>query len=339
MLEFEWPWIFLLLPLPWLVNRFTPAAAQQEAALHVPFYDQIAHAEKTDVFSGQGNQINMLLFVILWLLLLIAASRPTWIGDPVALPTSGRDLMLAVDLSDSMQQTDLTLNKRQVMRIDVVKKVVSDFAARRQGDRLGLILFGTNAYLQAPLTFDRKTVGQLLQEAQLGFAGPYTAIGDAIGLGIKRLRKRPESSRVLILLTDGQNTAGEIEPEKAAQLAAQEKIKIYTVGVGADAMERQRFGGLGLGLFGSQSFNPSADLDEKSLQTIASTTGGKYFRAKSTQELEEIYSLLDKLEPIEQEAETFRPVQALFFWPLGIAMVISMILAIGYLFKYRLIDK
>jgi len=335
MLEFEWPWIFVLLPLPWLINRLIPAAAQQEAALHVPFYRQMADTEETSTFSSQGNQLNLLLFAMLWLLLLVAASRPTWIGDPVALPATGRDLMLAVDLSDSMQQTDMILDNHPVTRIEVIKKVVSEFALKRQGDRLGLILFGTNAYLQAPLTFDRNTVSQLMNEAQLGFAGPYTAIGDAIGLTIKRLRKQPESSRILILLTDGQNTAGEIDPDQAAKLAAQEKIKIYTIGVGAEQMERQAFGGLGFGLFGSQTFNPSADLDEKGLTAIANATGGQYFRARSTEELAKIYDVLDKLEPVEQEAETFRPKQTLFYWPLGVAMVLSLVYATGYLLRQR----
>ena len=223
MLEFEWPWVFALLPLPWLVYRFVPTAAQQEAALHVPFYQALTTDEENKVFA-RGNKRHHLLFLAsIWLLLLIAASRPTWVGEPIAIPTSGRDLMLAVDLSDSMRQTDLILDKQQVKRITVVKKVVSEFAERRKGDRLGLILFGTNAYLQAPLTFDRNTVATLLRESQLGFAGPYTAIGDAIGLAVKRLRKRPEASRVLILLTDGKNTAGEIDPQKAGELALQGK--------------------------------------------------------------------------------------------------------------------
>lgn len=220
-------------------------------------------------------------------------------------------------------------NGEQFQRITVVKAVVGDFVQRRKSDRLGLILFGTRAYLQSPLSFDRTTVKQLLQEAQVGFAGEKTAIGDAIGMSIKRLRKRPENSRVLILLTDGANTAGQITPLKAAELAAQAKIKIYTVGVGADTMMTPGiFGG-----FGARQINPSADLDETTLRAIATNTGGQYFRARSPQELQGIYQLLDTLEPIDQEAEIFRPTQSLFYWPLGFTLLLAGLLISHHILK------
>ena len=221
--------------------------------------------------------------------------------------------MLAVDISGSMGTEDLQLGGQLVNRLTVVKKVVGEFIEARDGDRVGLILFGTNAYLQAPLTFDLPTVDRLLIEAPVGIAGGKTAIGDAIGLAVKRLRQRPDGDRVVVLLTDGANNVGEVAPIKAAELAAQDGIRIYTVGVGADEMRLPSL----LGVFGSRVVNPSAELDEDTLTDIATTTGGRYFRAQNTAKLIEIYDLIDELEPIEQEAETYRPIAVLYHWPLG----------------------
>jgi Ca-activated chloride channel family protein len=230
-------------------------------------------------------------------------------------------MMLAVDLSFSMQEEDFELQGQWVDRLSATKAVAQEFIMRRKGDRIGLILFGENAYLQTPLTFDRETVRTLLLESQIGLAGRATAIGDAIGLALKRLRDQDDSNRVLILLTDGANTAGEIEPIQAAELAAQNGLTIYTIGIGADEM-------LVRSLFGTRRVNPSADLDESTLRGIAQMTGGQYFRARDTGELEKIYQLLDALEPIEQDPETFRPVAALFQWPLGAALILAGALAL-----------
>ena len=227
--------------------------------------------------------------------------------------------MLAVDISGSMEQTDMELNGRAVTRLLAVKKVLNDFLSRRGGDRVGLILFGSQAYLQAPLSFDLKTIETLLMESEIGLAGKSTAIGDAIGLGIKRLRKRPDDQRVLILLTDGANTAGAIEPLKAAELAQMEQLKIYTIGVGATEMTVR-------GLFGSRRINPSADLDESTLTAIAEQTGGRYFRARNTAELDEIYRLIDELEPVEQDGEFWRPQRSLLHWPLIGVLLCSLLL-------------
>jgi Ca-activated chloride channel family protein len=328
MIDFAWPWLFTLLPLPWLIYRFATPASRQEAALRVPFFNSISTEAVSSETQGGGNKRSLLLLTLCWVALLTAAARPLWIGDPIELPTSGRDLMLAVDISESMKLQDMQIQNQRVDRLVLVKKVVGEFVEKRKGDRLGLILFGTQAYLQSPLTFDLTTVQQLLQETQIGFAGGKTAIGDAIGLAVKRLRKRPESSRVLILLTDGENTAGEISPLQAAQLAAQEKIKIYTIGIGAEEMiEPGLFGGS----FGSRRINPSANLDEDTLTQIALSTGGRYFRARDEKELESIYAILDQLEPVEQKAELYRPINALYFWPLSFAMICSLLLAISAL--------
>jgi Ca-activated chloride channel family protein len=313
---FTWPWLFLLLPLPWLVSRRKEDSSHTPTSLRVPFFSVLSQISVPNVQTSQ--QLSWLLksvFVLGWLLLITASARPQWIGDPVLLPMDGRDLMLAVDISGSMKEQDMVIKGFSASRIDAVKDVVSDFVEQRKGDRVGLILFGTQPYIQAPLTFDLQTVNTLLREATLGMAGRATAIGDAIGLAVKRLKDKPEQSRVLVLLTDGANTAGEIPPEKAAQLAQKEKIKIYTIGIGADEMVKQ-------GFFSSRVVNPSADLDEETLTKIAEITGGRYFRAKNAPELGMIYESLNQLEPIEQEGKTFRPVKELYYWPLAVAIML-----------------
>jgi len=318
MMQFVWPWMFLLVPLPWFARRFlTPADPARGAALRVPFLRELARPGQVARLSHR--QWLLWLAFSAWILIVIASGRPQWLGDPVALPVSGRDLVLAVDLSQSMQERDFQLQGQWVDRLTATKWVANDFIARRDGDRLGLILFGEQAYLQTPLTFDRTTVLTLLNEAQIGLAGRATAIGDAIGLAVKRMRRDERSNRVLILMTDGANTAGEVEPLQAAELAAREGLTIYTIGIGADEM-------LVRGLLGTRRVNPSADLDEDTLQAIAEQTGGRYFRARDTAELDQIYRLLDELEPVESDPETFRPVSALFHWPLAGALIIISVL-------------
>ena len=324
MIEFLWPWIFVLLPLPFLLQRWLPAAEHNQAALRVPTLEPFV-TESTAGGQSPRLSLAMVALWLAWLMLLGAVARPQITGQPVNLPTSGRDLMLAVDISGSMNTEDMELDGQRLNRLAVVKDVVSDFIQRRQGDRLGLILFGSNAYLQVPLTFDLATVERLLREAPVGIAGGKTAIGDAIGLAVKRLRERPDESRVLILLTDGANNIGEVEPLKAAELAADNDIRIHAIGVGSESL---RVPGL-LGILGNRTVNPSADLDEATLQQIASATSGRYFRARDTAELDEIYQLLDRLEPVAQEAATYRPVRSLFHVPLAASWLLFM-LCIGW---------
>ena len=320
MLSFQWPWIFLLLPLPLIIVWFVKPIKKQQAAVIVPFYRDFIKLEgelsKRNLIKGSNYKL--FLLILIWLCWITAAASPYWSGEALALPTSGRDLLVAVDISDSMEQADMEINGDPATRLQSVKLVVNQFIQRRQGDRIGLVLFGTNAYLQAPLTFDTKTVAKFLQESQLGFAGPQTAIGDAIGLSVKRLEelKSNNTSKVVILLTDGANTAGEIDPLQAATLAQQTDIKIYTVGIGADQMTIR-------GFFGPRTVNPSAQLDEKTLIEIAKSTGGRYFRARETDELENIYRILDDLEPVEQDQEWLRPIKSLFMWPLALALLLS----------------
>ncbi len=314
MIHFEWPLLLLVLPLPLLIRWLFPAEIPvEESALKVPFLSDFSEA-KTKVVS-QAQQWPLLLATIAWCLLVIAAGRPQWLSEPIEQAVSGRDLMLAVDLSASMEEQDFFINKQAVDRLTAIKAVATDFINRRVGDRVGLVLFGTNAYLQTPLTFDRKTVQTLLNEAVIGLAGENTAIGDAIGLAVKRLKSQPSDSRVLILLTDGANTAGEITPIKAAELAKDNQLKIYTIGVGADEMIVRSF-------FGNRKVNPSRDLDENTLVKVAESTGGKYFRARNSDELNNIYMLLDQLEPIEKDKQYFRPHSELYPWPLGLALVL-----------------
>lgn len=323
MIHFEWPWLLTALPLPLLVRWLLPANTPlEQSALKVPFLDDFSDA-KTPLIS-KHQQWPLLLATIAWFLLVIACTRPQWLGEPIEQAVSGRDLMLAVDLSGSMEEQDFLINKNPVDRLTAIKWVASDFINRRIGDRIGLILFGTQAYLQTPLTFDRKTVLTLLNESAIGLAGENTAIGDAIGLAVKRLKNQPANSRVLILLTDGANTAGEVSPLKAAELAAANQLKIYTIGVGADEMIVRSF-------FGNRKVNPSQDLDENTLVKVAESTGGRYFRARNSEELNNIYMLLDKLEPVEKDKQYFRPRSELYFWPLSLALGLTTLISLSRL--------
>lgn len=320
MFEFAWPWLFLLAPLPWLLRLCLPPADSGEAALQVSFLGEL------ESLSGRRARLQLppwkkqLHFALLWLLLLTAAARPEWVGEPLPLPASGRDLLIAVDVSGSMGYADMHWEEEEVSRLALVKHLIGDFIEGRTGDRLGLILFGSQAYLQAPLTFDRQTVRTWLDEAVIGIAGKNTAIGDAIGLAVKRLRQRPATSRVLVLITDGANNGGEIEPMIAARLAAEEGVTIYTIGIGADPQQGGNFAAFGV--------SPSLDLDEPTLRAIAELSGGEYFRARDQGELQAIEATLDRLEPVAQQPTLARPARALYVWPLAAAVLLSLALVL-----------
>lgn len=323
MIELSWPWLLATLPLPLLVRWLLPAyQPQQQAALKVPFLDDFAVAEAATV--SQPQRWPLRLASLAWLLLVLAAARPQWLGEPIEQAVSGRDLMLAMDVSGSMDEKDFVIGNQAVDRLTAMQRIASEFISRRVGDRIGLILFGTQAYLHVPLTFDRKTVVTLLNEAFIGITEdePQTSIGDAIGLAVKRLQQETADSRVLVLLTDGANTAGEVAPLTAAELAANNHLKIYTIGIGADEMIVRSF-------FGTRKVNPSVDLDERTLKAIAEQTGGRYFRARNTDELEQIYRLLDELEPTEKDRQYFRPRAELYPWPLAVALLLAGVLAVN----------
>lgn len=312
MMEFVWPQLFYLAPLPILVYFLLPASRiNQHAALKVPDL-QDYQVYKKRILTGKSF-IKLSFVFLVWLALLTAAARPQFIGEMVEIPQSGRDLMLAIDLSGSMQTRDFEINGEVRDRLTAVKLIAGDFIERRKGDRIGLILFGSNAYLQTPLTFDIATVNQLLMETAVGLAGNSTAMGDAIGLAIKQLRDNDVTSRVLILMTDGMNNSGEITPEKAAEIAAREQLKIYTIAIGAKEMNVQT-------IFGNRSVNPSSDIDEKTLKMISEKTGGQYFRAYNTHELAQIYQHIDKLESIEHKSQFYRPIDEMYYWPLAAAL-------------------
>ncbi len=320
MFSFEWPMVFLLLPLPLLARWLLAEREAAGGAIRVPFYALLSQLEGQSGRSLRAPRWLASLLWLSWLCLLASAARPMWIGEPISIPQDRRDLMLAVDISESMLEKDMLDGDRYVDRISTVKSVVGDFVEQRSGDRLGLILFGEQAYLQTPLTHDRETVKQQLQEALVGFAGRATAIGDTIGLAIKRLRDRPAESRVLILLTDGSNTAG-TEPRQATEIATEAEIRIHTIGVGATKALRQD-------LFGrTREVRVPNQIDEPTMRYIAESTGGQYFRAENPESLREIYQELDRLEP-KPEEKTFRQQRSLLHWPLILALFLSSIVLI-----------
>ena len=327
MMTLLWPWALAILPLPFLFRILLPPAKQSnEAALKVPYLSDF-ELGASNTSGAQKSRWPLLLYSLAWICLVVAVARPQWTGETIELPVSGRDLMIAIDISKSMDHP-IRHNRRSVSRIAATKAVASDFIEKRVGDRIGLILFGDQAYVQAPLTFDRTTVSILLQEAVTGLAGQATAIGDAIGLAVKRLSEQKELSasivnkkmskddingnsdltdQVLILLTDGVSNRGEITPLKAAELAATMKLKIHTIGIGS---------------------RRSRELDEQTLRQVAKITGGQYFRAYDTSSLQKIYQLLDELEPLEKDVKSYRPTKSLFYLPLSAALALATLLAL-----------
>ncbi|MFM9915321.1 MAG: VWA domain-containing protein, partial [Rhizobacter sp.] len=263
MIHFEWPWMLLCAPLPWFIARWVPPAHPHAAALFLPFAAQVA--ERMAPAAPRPARWRVGLFALIWLLLMAAAVRPQWLGEPQPVASTGRRLLLAIDVSGSMAARDMA---GRASRLQVVKELAGEFIRRRHGDQVGLILFGTRPYLQAPLSTDLATVNQFLQEATIGMAGPATAVGDAIGLALKRLRIERDrdtaqhtatanGETVLVLLTDGSSNAGEMPPVPAARLAAASKLRVYTIGVGGGGDE-------------------DSDLDEATLKAIAALTGGAY---------------------------------------------------------------
>lgn len=328
MFEFAWPLCFLLLPLPWLYRRWLPPAQTRSAALRVSFLERLQSLQPLSAETiSSGRRWPLLL---IWLLLVSAAARPQLLGDALPTASSGRDMMLAVDLSGSMEFRDMQLDGREVNRLTLVKALLGEFIERRRGDRLGLVLFGSEAYVQAPLTHDRQAIGEWLDESFIGLAGRETAIGDAIGLAVKRLQAEPAASRVLLLISDGANTAGSVSPLRAARLAAEHRIRIFTIGIGADApVQGSAFSFLGL------HSDPSIELDEDSLRQIAETTGGEYFRARNGADMQAIYQRLDQLEPALRAGTPDHRIVPLYPWPLGLALLLSLGLSAGVVQRSR----
>ena len=319
---FAWPWMWAALPLPLLAMWLLPARRSSSAALRVPYGERL---DRIAAGAGTARSVRFALLPWLaWALLCAAAARPQQLGDAVAPPQSARNLMLAVDLSGSMSEPDMELGGQIVDRLTAAKAVLADFLERRAGDRVGLLVFGQRAYTLTPLTLDRQSVREQLRDSVVGLAGRETAIGDAIGLAVKRLRTQPPGQRVLILLTDGVNTAGALDPLKAAELAKAEGVRVHAIA----------FGGSGeFSMFGLTLPVPGGDeIDEATLQRIADETGGRFFRARDTGELAGIYAELDRIEPTEHEGEKVRPRVERYPWPLAAALVIALL---GFLWPRR----
>lgn len=324
MFTFSSPWIFTLLLLPLFVRYLLRSATETHSgALIIPFFKRLETLVTAPGKHSPTLSLRRYLLYLIWLLLVTAATGPQWLGDPIELPRSGRNIILAADISGSMQIPDMELHSKPVDRLTIVKWVANQFIAKRKGDQLGLILFGSRAYLQTPLTFDLQTVQTMLNDATIGLAGPQTAMGDAIGLAIKQLTQVSEKNRVLILLTDGASNAGVLKPQEAAKLAAKNKIKIYTIGLGAEKM-------LVPGLLGTHAINPSADLDEATLQKISKMTHGFHFRATDIYSLQKVYKKINSLEPTSSKNDVFRLADEYYYWPLAIAFLLSIFIALSH---------
>ncbi|MDA0148512.1 vWA domain-containing protein [Vibrio sp. LaRot3] len=310
--ELVWWWMLLLLPLPLLVYWLAPSVKQQS-----PIY--LPYLPKGAVQTAPNNLLAKVLATLMWIGIVAAAARPVWYGEPVTAHPKHRDMMLVVDLSGSMAKEDMLYQDEYIDRLTSVKHVVSNFIDEREGDRVGLVLFADHAYLQTPLTLDRHTVKDQLKRTVLNMIGARTAIGEGIGLATKTFVDSEAPQRVMILLSDGSNTAGVLDPIQAANIAKKLNTTIYTVGIGAGEMEVSKF-------FITRTVNTAKDLDEATLTKIAELTGGQYFRARNSQDLADIYQTINKLEPISQATQTWRPQQEWFHYPLSLAFIAGFLL-------------
>jgi len=309
MLAFANSWVFFLLPLPLILRWLLPAWSQARPAVRIPGFQQLAEHLGLKPESGatirRRSRLQALLFVLTWALAISALARPQWLEPPVVREVPTRDLLLAVDLSGSMEAEDFTAaDGSKIDRLTAVKQVLDDFLKRREGDRVGLVIFGNAAFVQAPFTQDFNVVRQLLQETAVRMAGPKTAFGDAIGLGITLFERSKLEQRVMIALTDGNDTGSDVPPAEAAAIARDKGIVIHTVAIGDP------------GSVGEDA------LDEAALKAVAGTTGGNYYFAQDRTSLEAIYDTLDQLETRKVETVTYRPRLDLFHWPLGIALIL-----------------
>ncbi len=307
MWQFDYPWVLFLLPLAWLAWCYLREYRETRSALRVPFFAAMSRAvgQTPGTVGAGGGRWQLLLNLAVWTLLVAACARPVFVERAIEREQPIRDMMLALDISQSMETTDYTdASGQQVDRLTAVKGVVRGFIEQRKDDRVGLIVFGTGAYPQAPLTLDHASLRVLLDEVGIGMAGPNTALGDAIGLTIKLLETSREQEKVLILLTDGNDTGSAITPDHAARLARDQGIVVHTIGIG----DPQASG--------------DARVDLKVLQDIARTTGGRFFRADDRTALQQVYATLDQLTPHKVKTLSHQPKRDLFWWPLGGALIL-----------------
>ena len=310
MFEFAYSWVFWLAPLPLLVIFLVPAVKQRRDALVAPFFQRVVditgQKPEKGVSVAKRQFVQFLVLIMIWILILGALASPQIVGEPEKKIKTARSMMIAVDISGSMETRDWKIEGERVSRWDAVRSIMEDFIDRREGDRMGLIFFGSQAYLQVPFTQDLQLVNNMLKEVEVGMAGQRTAIGNAIGRSIRLFEADSTHKKVLILLTDGVDSGSEINPVQAATTAATDSILIYTIGMG----------------------DPNSNLfeiDEKSLKQIAKETGGEYFLAIDSDALDKVYETIDELEPIEFEDESYRPVQLLYYWPLSAAFVLALL--------------
>lgn len=328
MTHFAYPLAWLLLALPFIVRFVFPAAKGLHGdALRVPFLKDLAkiNLKSGSLWGGMSTNsskitsLRWLLGYLVFALLTAALARPQWVGEPLRIHSFNRDILLVMDISTSMEEPDFVLNGRPISRLTAVKKVAGDFIDKRTEDRIGLVLFGTRAYLQAPITFDKAAVKQILYSMQAGMAGNSTAIGDALGLSLKTLKDGENlDKKIIILLTDGENNDGSVTLSQAISLAKDAGVKIYTIGVGGDGGDFASFFGLRMG----------GGVDEASLKQIAADTDGTYFRAKNTASLQKVYEAIDKLEPTENEDAYVQEVKELYYIPLLAALGLTALLVL-----------
>ncbi|WLH92970.1 VWA domain-containing protein [Pseudomonas sp. FP453] len=314
MWQLDYPWLLLLLPLPWLAYRYLPAYQEARSAVRVPFFRGMSQAvgEVPATHGARTNRPQLCLNLLVWGLVVLAIARPVWVEKPIERQQPVRDLLLAIDISQSMQTQDFTdADGHKIDRLAAVKQVVQGFIQQRKDDRIGLILFGSGAFPQAPLTLDHTSLSLLLDDSGIGMAGPNTAIGDAIGLGLKLLDQAHEPQKVLILLTDGNDTSSAITPDHAADMAAAKGVVIHTIGIGDPQAS------------GEAKVNLSA------LQGIANATGGRYFRAEDRDSLKQVYATLDQITPHQVNTLSHQPKRDLFWWPLGAALVLLAVYHLG----------
>lgn len=327
MFDFAWPWLALLWPLPWLLRwwsgRATPAARRAVPDGVVLLNPAVSRLKAAFASRGAVERrwqwLGEVLGALLWSALVLAVMGPRWMERYTDVVSHGHDLMMAVDVSRSMEALDFELDNRPVNRLAVVKGVVGQFIERRLADRIGLILFGDAAYLQSPLTLDGAAVRAMLEAVVPRLAGDGTAIGDAVGLAVKKLRTRPAGGRVIILLTDGENTAGGMPPLEAARLANHYGIRLYTIGVGSQGKVPVPEG--------DELVMKAMPLDETLLKAMADVTGGRYFRATDRRALQGVYEHIDGLVKTEVVTRSILVPQPLFRWPLGVA--VALLLTMG----------
>ncbi|KGE04258.1 VWA domain-containing protein [Pseudohaliea rubra] len=303
MLVLDLPWALLLLPLPWLLRRLLPPTGGGPAALQVPFLDRLRRLDRgRGAVLPEESRRDVLLPALAWISLVLAAAGPVRLEDPVTVEAPARDLLLAVDLSGSMATEDFNDGAgAPASRLTVVRELLAAFLERRDGDRIGLILFGSAPFVQLPFTRDRAVMESMLDEMVVGMAGPRTMLGDALGLAAKVFEESELGERVLILLTDGNDTGSRVAPREAARLCADRDIRVFTIGAGDPAA------------VGEES------LDEATLAAVAETTGGAYFRAGDRAELEAVYTTIDRQVPRAVAVTRYRPRQPLFILPLAVA--------------------